>query len=433
MEWLFALRYLISRKSHSVINIIAGVSLASVAVPVAAMVILLSVFNGFETLVRQMYAAVDADIEIRAAQGGTRDEALRATGENRRRMEECEGVEAVSFVIERQALLEYGGREVVSRVRGTDAHYADAVPVGGHVAPQGISAYDAADGAAPSDWAALLGSGGVILGEGVAYALGIPLYGTRLSGEAGERVCIVEAYPPGGGEVGSLLPLSGMRHVGLTVRGTFAIDSTTDADLVLTSLGAADVLFSAGGYADAALVRVGAGHSPDAVRRRLAAALGKGVKISTREEKNSAFYRIMRYEKRVVFLISLLVLVIASFSVIGTVVMLIVEKRGERTVLRALGADSGFIRRIFIREGLLISGIGGAVGMAFGTALAAVQQYLHVIPMPAGAFLVESYPVELHLTDIITVTLTFIAVAWGISYAATRAMIKSEKPCDAQS
>ncbi len=407
MEWLFARRYLISRKSHSVINIIAGVSLLAVAVPVAAMIILLSVFNGFETLVRQMYAAVDADIEITAADNRKPD-ILLATEDNRRIIESCDGVEAVSFIVERQALLEYRDRQTAARVRGADDRYTDVVPLERH-----ISLGDASIRTGEIDR--------LLLGEGVAYSLGV--FSTFGDG--------VAVYSLGGGAIGSMLPLGGMRRIELPVCGMFAIDSRNDAELVLTSLGAAQRLFSTGSRADAALVRTADGRSPSRIRDELAAMLGDGVKVATREQKNSAFYRIMRYEKWGVFLVSLLVLVIASFSIVGTVIMLIVEKRHERLTLRSIGADSGFIRRIFVREGLLISGIGGAAGMALGTALAAVQQHLHVIPMPEGAFLIDSYPVELHFADIITVTATFIAVAWIISHSTARAMINNEKPCDA--
>lgn len=407
MEWLFARRYLISRKSHSVINIIAGVSLLAVAVPVAAMIVLLSVFNGFETLVRQMYAAVDADIEI-TADGDRKSDILLADEENRRIIESCEGVEAVSFVVERQALLEYRDRQTTARVRGADDRYADVVPLSRHIS---LGNADIRTGDIDR----------LLLGEGVAYALGI------FSTCGGD----VSIYSLGGGKIGSLLLLSGVHRIGLPVCGMFAIDSRNDAELVVTSLRAAQKLFPTDGYADAALIRIANGRSPAKVRAALAERLGDGVKITTREEKNSAFYRIMRYEKWGVFLVALLVLVIASFSIIGTVIMLIVEKRHERPALRAIGADSGFIRRIFVREGLLISGIGGAAGMTLGTALAAAQQWLHVIPMPEGAFLIDSYPVELHFADIITVTLTFIAVAWVISHITARAMINNEKPCDA--
>lgn len=407
MEWLFAGRYLISRKSHSVINIIAGVSLLAVAVPVAAMIILLSVFNGFETLVRQMYAAVDADIEI-TADGIRRPDILHADDGNRRIIESCDGVEAVSFTVERQALLEYRDRQTTARVRGTDDRYPDVVQLRRHVSLGNTEVQTCEIDR-------------LLLGEGVAYALGI--FSTYCDD--------VSVYSLGRGAIGSMLPMSGMRRTTLPVCGMFAIDSRNDAELVITSLQAAQKLFPSDGYADAALVRIADGHSPSKVRAALAERLGDGVKITTREEKNSAFYRIMRYEKWGVFLVSLLVLVIASFSIVGTVIMLIVEKRHEQTTLRAIGADSGFIRRIFVREGLLISGIGGAAGMVLGTALAAIQQYLHVIPMPEGNFLIESYPVELRFTDIITVTITFIAIAWVISYTTARAMINSEKPCDA--
>jgi lipoprotein-releasing system permease protein len=132
----------------------------------------------------------------------------------------------------------------------------------------------------------------------------------------------------------------------------------------------------------------------------------------------------MRYEKWGVFFISLLVLVVASLSIIGTVIMLIVEKRGERLTLYSLGADHNFIRGVFIREGLLISGVGGLVGVVLGVAVVLVQQYCGVVKMPNGNFLIENYPVELQGGDIVVVVAAFMAVAAVVSMAATYTMIK---------
>ena len=403
MEWTFARRYLLSRKSHSVINIIAVVSVVAVAVPVAAMVVLLSVFNGFEQLVRQTYAAVDADIEVRTvdAQGAQQ---LHDDSATRAQIEAVEGVEAVSFVVEREALAQYRTNRTTLRLRGVDGAYTEVVPIADHITL--------------GDGQVELGEiDRILLGEGVAYSLGL------FSVAGGDDVTL---YAIGGGEVGSLLPTGGVRTTTLHACGFFGIDRQNDCDLAIVPLRAAQSLFGAQGRADAALVRVAKGYAPQRVATAIEHALGTDVRATTREEKNSAFYRIMRYEKWGIFLVSLLVLVIASFSIVGTVVMLILEKQGEQTVLRAMGADSGFLRRIFVREGLLISASGGAIGLLLGVAVVVAQQYLHIVKMPAGAFLTDNYPVQLQAVDIAMIFLAFTAVAWAVALFATRIIIKKQ-------
>ena len=396
MKWRFALRYLISPKSHSVINIIASVSLLSMAVPVAAMVILLSVFNGFEGLVRDLYKAVDADIEIRSTHLlRSDDDALRS------RIAECEGVEALSFVVERQAMLCYRDNRTTVQLRGVDADYDKVVPI-----EEFVSLGDARVEVGDFDR--------LLVGEGVAYDLGI--YSTA----AGD----VRVMSLGGGAIGSLLPTMAMRSEVLEVCGTFIIDQQHASSFALTSLRAADRLFGCEGTADAVLVRVEEGNSSRRVVEALQQRLGEGYSVISREEKNSAFYTIMRYEKWGVFLVSLLVLLVASLSIIGTVVMLIIEKRDEQTTLRSMGADNALLRGVFVREGLLLSGIGGAIGLVVGIAITLAQQHFGFVKMPNGNFLIDNYPVELQALDLVVIFVTFIAVAAAISTVATSIMIK---------
>ena len=132
----------------------------------------------------------------------------------------------------------------------------------------------------------------------------------------------------------------------------------------------------------------------------------------------------MRYEKWAVFFVALLVLLIASLSIIGTVIMLIVEKRDQQQTLLSMGADRSFIRGIFVREGLLISGIGGAVGLIIGIVVVLIQQHFGIITLPSASFLVEAYPVQLQTTDICAVFITFVAIAWSVSQIAANTMIK---------
>ena len=405
MKWTFARRYLVSRSSHSVINIIAAVSLVSVAVPVAAMVILLSVFNGFETLVREMYADTDADIEIRAVH---RSEAMLPTAENRQRIAQIEAVEALSFVIEQQALVQYNERQCAIALRGADNHYFDVLP-----------AKRQASGGEPR---LTLGEIDYLtIGRDVAHSLGIyNLVDQRLT-----------LLTLGGGEVGSLLPLRNMRRHEIMLGG---IVNNTQAATLLAVAPLRTLQHLAGhDHATTKMVRASEGYNIDRLRDNIEAEIGSdNIEVVTREEKNTLFYQIMKYEKWAVFAVTLLVLIVASLSIIGTLLMLIIEKRNEQPVLLAMGADMRFIRGIFIREGLLISGIGGVAGIVIGVAIVALQEWLHIVKMPSGEFLVDSYPVELHATDIILVLISFVAVAWSVSRIATRTMIKPQRLCNEQ-
>ena len=398
MQWRFALKYLTSRKSHSVINIIATVSLLAVVVPVAAMVILLSVFNGFESLVRDLYKVVDADIEI------TTSERLSPSDNSlRERVLEVEGVEAISFVIERQALLSYRNNRTAVQLRGVDESYSKVVPIEDY-----ISVGNAVVQLGDLDR--------LMLGEGVAYSLG--MYAMA----AGD----VEVYSLGGGAIGSIMPTFAMRKEQLDVCGTMVIDQQHASSFAVTSLRAASRVFGTEDVADKLLVKVKDGASHNKSAEQLRKQLGEEYTVTLREEKNESFYAIMRYEKWAIFFVSMLVLVVASLSIIGTVIMLILEKRDERQTLLALGADNAFIRGIFVREGLLISGIGGAIGLVLGIGVTLAQQHFGFVKMPNGNFLVENYPVELHVGDLIVIFILFVAVAMAVSLVATSSMIKRE-------
>ena len=388
MQWFFARRYLISRSSHSVINIIAGVSLVSVAIPVAAMIILLSVFNGFEGFIKDMYATTDADIEIIGAGEPTLEleERLLAT----------EGVKAVCFVLEGEALAQANGRETAIKLRGVDSGYFKVLPLeqstlqGGDMLVSG-----------ERDLA--------ILTQDVAQMLAIYTI-------AASKVSLLSLS---GGDIGSILPIRGISSCQLDMGGIIRSSQQLRGTAIIPYR-AAEKLYSR----EKTKVYVRCSESIESVVPRLQSIVGEDVTLRTREQKNAAFYQIMRYEKWAVFFVALLVLVIASLSIIGTVIMLIVEKRDQQQTLLSMGAYSSFIRGIFVREGLLISGIGGAAGLVVGIAVVVVQQVFGIIKLPSAGFLVESYPVELQAGDIIAVFITFVAISWSVSQIAANTMIK---------
>lgn len=388
MQWFFARRYLLSRSSHSVINIIAGVSLISVAIPVAAMIILLSVFNGFEQIVKHLYAQSDADIEV-----------LLSTAPNpqlRESIEAVKGVESLSWVIEAEALALSDKRKMAIKVRGVEDNYFDIMPL---------------------DTKKVQGSTHLTLSE-IDYAI-LTHDVTQVLGIYTTSATYISLLAPNGGSIGSIVPVNSFNSHRLAVGGIIRTSQMLQGTAIVPYRAAAK-LFGQGavkGY-------IRCNGDIESVSQHLKQSLGSEVTVTTREEKNALFYTIMRYEKWAVFFVALLVLMIASLSIIGAVIMLIVEKRDQQAVLLSMGADNDFIRGIFVREGLLISGIGGTIGAVMGIAVVLVQQHFGIIAMPTADFVVESYPVRLMITDIIMVFITFVAVAWTASQIAANTMIK---------
>lgn len=390
---LFARRYLFSPHSRSVVNLIAGLSVAAVAMPVAAMIILLSVFNGFESLVRSMYSAFDAELTLTPREGTTFEAAALDTAALRR----IPGVGAVALVLEQSVLLEHGERQATATLRGVDDSYTQVVPL--------AAAIVAGSADAP---------GSLILGQSMAWALGIRsladadvvLYALRRSGFS------------------TLLPVENYTRRTLPVGGIFSLDLESEQQYLLAPLDAAQELLNYPGRASAAVLRTAPGANTAQLRARVAATAGGEFRLRTREELRASFYRIMTYEKWGIFLIALLVLVVASFSVVGALSMLIVEKRGEIATLRALGADTRLVRRIFRTEGLLICTLGAAAGILLGVGACLLQQHFGLIEIPAESFLTKSYPVEFRPEDLAAVVAAFAAVALLLTGITVRGMIK---------
>ena len=237
----------------------------------------------------------------------------------------------------------------------------------------------------------------------------------------------VTLYAVRRGSFSSLLPVGSYARRTEPVGGVFSLDLETERTYVLSSLRLAQELFDYPGQATSLVFRLDAGADVHAVRREVASALGDTFRVRTRDELRASFYRIMTYEKWGIFFIALLVLVVASFSVVGALSMLIVEKRADRATLRALGADRALIRSIFRREGLLICGLGAAVGVVLGVGASLVQQHFGLIEIPAETFLTKSYPVEFRLGDLVAVVLSFGVVAWLLTGLTVRSMIKNDE------
>lgn len=392
-----ARRYFFSPRSRSVVNLISGLSVAAVAIPVAAMVILLSVFNGFETLVKSMYSAFDAELTLTPRRGQT----FSVTDLDTAALWRIPGVGALSLTLEQSVLLEHGGRQATATLRGVDDFYGEV--------------FDLSDAVVTGQWRVRLGDlERLVIGQSMAWMLGI-----RSLADAD-----VTMYAVRRGSFSTLLPMDNYTRRTEPVGGVYVLDLDTERTYVLTSLRLAQSLFETPDRVSAVQIRLTPGASPERTREAVAASAGDGFQVRTRDELRASFYRIMTYEKWGIFFIALLVLGVASFSVVGALSMLIVEKRGDVETLRALGADTDLIRSIFRTEGLLICGLGGVIGLVVGVTLSLLQQHLGLIEIPAESFLTKSYPVEFRMTDLVVVAAAFAVVAALLANVTVRSMIK---------
>ena len=396
LPYFIAGRYLRSRKSHSVINIISGVSVAAMATPVAAMVILLSVFNGLEGMVRTLYRAVDADITIRAAEGTVFDVAAVDTAAIRA----AEGVETLSLVLEQGAMAEVGDRRTIVRLRGVERTYEDVVPVAQTI-------YGGTFAVGVDD------SRSVVLGHRTAQELGM----SRQA--AGDMVTL---YAINRTRFSSLLPVGGYTRRTLPVAGLYSIDDE-NGDVAYVALDVAQDMFNYEGRASSVAVKLAAGADADAVAERLQRIAGEGMEVLTRERSNS-IYRLMALEKWGVFAVALIVLVVASLTVVGTIVMIMIDKRDDAATLRMMGANRATVRDIFVGEGHLLAGVSLVLGVAAGVGLTLLQQTVGLVRLQTATLMVDIYPVELHAADVLLTAAAYIVVAHVVTRLTVGAMLK---------
>ena len=396
LPYFIAGRYLRSRKSHSVINIISGVSVAAMATPVAAMVILLSVFNGLEGMVRTLYRAVDADITIRAAEGTVFDAAAVDTAAIRA----AEGVETLSLVLEQGAMAEVGDRRTIVRLRGVERTYEDVVPVAQTI-------YGGTFAVGVDD------SRSVVLGHRTAQELGM----SRQA--AGDMVTL---YAINRTRFSSLLPVGGYTRQTLPVAGFYSIDDE-NGDVAYVALDVAQDMFNYEGRASSVAVKLAAGADADAVAERLQRIAGEGMEVLTRERSNS-IYRLMALEKWGVFAVALLVLVVASLTVVGTIVMIMIDKRDDAATLRMMGASRATVRDIFVGEGHLLAVVSLVLGVAAGVGLTLLQQTVGLVRLQTATLMVDIYPVELHAADVLLTAAAYIVVAHVVTRLTVGAMLK---------
>lgn len=387
-----ARRYLFSRKSHHAINIISGISVAGVAIATMAMVCTLSVFNGFRDLVAGLFTAFDPQLRVTLTEGSSvsqDDEALQ-------RLRRHPDVKVYTPVMEGQALVVQDRRQQVVTVMGVADNFPEQASINN----------------------ILYGDGSFCLHADV---LEYGVLGLRLAARLGLPANFpdpLQVYAPKRGErVNMANPLSSFNHDELQSPGVvFNVQqSRYDDNYIITSLGFAQRLFDQRGRITSVELRLRDGVSLSSAKRELRQLLGARFQVQDRFEQQADVFRIMRIEKLISFVFLTFILLIACFNIIGSLSMLMIDKRQDVCTLRSLGATDGQVCDIFMLEGRMISLAGAAVGLLLGLALCWLQQEFGLISMgsSAGSFIVEAYPVSVHVGDLVIVFLTVLVVGWA--------------------
>jgi len=368
-----ALRYLFARKSHNVINVISGISVAGMAVGTAAMVIIMSVFNGFDSLIGDALGNIDPDIRISPSAGKVFTPDSTAFD----RLYRDDRIARISSVLEEQVFLSYMDKQGVCTMKGVDQVYEQETPLRNCMVEGNFSLHRGA--AMPQ----------AVFGVSLAYSMGI---NHRL-------LTPVEVFYPSRNAPFSVQnPTASLRQKKVFPAGNLSVNSEIDGTLAVVPIEVMRELLEYDSEISALEIVLAPGASCKAVIRDIEDIFGPGFEVKDRIRQNDALYKMMRYEKLAIYLILIFVVIIIAFSVLNSLTMLMIEKEQDMETLRSLGADAALTRSIFRLEGWMISLLGMVIGLIAGTALVLAQQRFGLIAMPGG-FAVEAYPVILKAAD----------------------------------
>jgi len=398
MAW----RYLFAKKSHNVINIISIISAAGIAIGSAALVIILSIYNGFDSIVRDLNDSHTADVLVSPVSGK-----VFAYDAHFDFLDADPRVRARCGVLEENVFAQYGERNKVVTARGVDSLYEEVTGLRDFVV----------DGEFELSYGDL---NQVVLGRTVALELGV-------------RTSFLQPltvwFPSRTQAVDLLNPLASLRQEKLHPVGIVALEQHFDQTYMFMPLSALRALLE---YDDE-VSGVELYLTPSGLNRKglaskaflteLQAALGDGFVVRDRQQQNTMLYKLLKYEKIAIYLILLFIMLIISFNIYGSLSMLIIEKRDDIATLRAMGADDTLVEQIFVREGWLISLLGIAIGVLAGLGVCWAQQYFGLVKMP-GNFVVDAYPVVVQASDVLIIVAGVALIGWLISFL-TREIVLS--------
>ncbi len=398
-----AKRYLFAKKSHNVINIISAISAIGMAIGTAALIIILSVYNGFDSLVRSMMSSVEPDLMITPSSG----KVFVPEGEVYDWIYDQPTVKNMCGVLQEQVFISYDGQQGIAKAKGVDSIYEEETPLRDHMYDGEFSLHR---GDIP------LAS----VGTGLAHSMGInPRF-----------LSPIEIYfPSRTRRISMTNPLSSIEAIKVWPSSIFSISNDIDAELMILPIGQMRELLEYDDEVSAVEIRLteeADGEELKRLQKEIGERLGPDFKVKDRFQQNESLYKMMKYEKAAIFMILIFVIIIIAFNIFGSLSMLIIEKRGDIETLRSLGAQDSLIRRIFVLEGWMISLTGLAAGLVLGTGFALLQQQFGFIKIP-GHFIVQAYPVILSWTDIIITIVGVATIGYLIALLPVASFYRKER------
>ena len=400
MYLTFAWRYFRGKKSANAINIIAWVTVSVIAFATACQVLVLSVFNGFEDLVKSLYSSFYADIKVIPATGKT---FILDTAQVKQ-LKQVNSIESYSFIAEEKALVQNENAQSVIYLKGVDENY---IKVSGVDEKINSGRFDIGTIDTP----------GLVMGYGIQNAI---------------QANIDEAFP------GTLLtiilpkknnnspdPLESLSEGIVKANATFSIQQEFDNKYAITNIDFVkrQMKFNKDEYS-ALEIKLIKGADMNIVQKDIKQLLGNNFIIQNRYQQNTSLYNTMQLEKWAIFAVLTLILVIAAFNMISALTMLVLEKKKDISILQSLGANKSIIHKIFLTEGLLLGIIGSFIGIALAIAICIIQVKFKLIKLQGGSFLIDYFPVKLIATDFILVSSTALVVtflaSWFPAYKASR-------------
>ncbi|WP_276919851.1 FtsX-like permease family protein [Bacteroides stercorirosoris] len=407
LPFYIARRYLFSKKKHNAINIISGISVCGVALATLALVCTLSVFNGFQDMVAGFFTAFDPELKITVREGKVFEPGTAAIREVRALPE----IDVWTETLEENAMVQYKDRQAMAVIKGVEDNFEQLTSID----------------------SLLYGAGEFILHDSI---VDYGVLGVELISELGTGLQFIDPLqvyaPKRNVRVNMANPSASFNRDYLFSPGVvFVVNQQKyDARYILTSLDFARRLFNYDTEVSAIELKLKPDADASAVQRKISRMLGDDYVVLNRYEQQADVFRIMEIEKFISYLFLTFILAIACFNVIGSLSMLILDKREDVETLRNLGADDRLIARIFLFEGRLISLFGALAGIILGLLLCFFQQRFGIISLGggSGSFIVDAYPVSVHVTDVILIFITVIAVGflsvWYPVHYLTRRLLK---------
>ena len=397
----FAWRYFKAKKSANAINIISWVTVGVITFAIACQILVLSVFNGFEGLVKSLYASFYADIKILPAKGKT----FTLTPQQLILLKQQPGVKAISLIAEEKALLQNEDRQTIVYLKGVDSNYVQVTDV---AAKTYQGKFNIGTAAQP----------GLIVGAGIQDAAAVNVSGAF-------EASILTVILPKKGKISVTDPMQSLSEGNVKATGVFNIQQDFDNKYAITNI---DFVKQQMGFAtdeySAAEIKLNNNTDITTGQFQLSKLLGKDYMVQTKYQQNTSLYSTMRFEKWAIYAVLTLILFIAAFNMVSALTMLVLEKQKDISVLQSMGANKGMVLKIFLSEGLLLAGIGTVTGILLALLTCFVQINFKLIKLQGGSFLIDYFPVKLQASDFLLVSLTAVVIAFFASWFPARKAAK---------